>query len=334
MSKRVTLKDVAEDAGVSRATASLVLRDSPLVATHTRARVRASMQRLGYVYNRVAASLRAQQSRAIGLTVTDITNPFFAELTISIEAHLDEADYAVLLTHTGENVQKQHRLLETMRGYQVDGLILCPAEGTTGEALGQFIQWNVPFVLVARYLPDLEADYVGMDNILGARLALDHLLEQGHQRIAFIGGPETASARYDRLAGYQEALIRHGISAAKALTVPSAVSREGGYQAVRHLLEHPDPPTAALCYNDVVAFGAMLGLEAEGRRVGRDFALVGFDNVADAALVRPSLTTIGVPPSEMGKMAAALLLDRIQDPELPAQKHILSPKLIIRQSSR
>lgn len=330
--KRATLRDVAADAGVSRATASLVLRQSPLVARATRERVLASMRRMGYVYNRAAATLRAQRSRTIGLAVTDITNPFFAELAVSIEGRLEDVGYAVLLTHTGDHLKKQERLLTVLHGYQVDGLLLCPAQDTSLDTVTQLREWNLPFVLVARYLADSGADYVGADNRLGAEMGVDHLVSLGHRRIAFVGGPVSSSARRDRLDGYRRALEKHHLSVEDRLAAAGPASRDGGFEAVRALLQLPEPPTAALCYNDVVAFGALLGLQAEGRTPGRNFGVVGFDDIADAALVRPALTTVGIGPRSVGETAVEVLLERIAHPERPLQQVVLPPHLVIRHS--
>ncbi len=331
--RRVTLSDVAADAGVSRATASLVLRGSPLVSDRTRAHVRASMQKLGYVYNRTAASLRAQRSNTVGLAVTDITNPFFAELAVGIETHLDEARYTVLLTNTAEKLDKQDRLLTTMQGYQIDGLLLCPARGTTLETLENLRRWGLPFVLITRYLPGSDVDYVGADNIAGAEMAVEHLLALGHRRIAFLGGPSDSSARHDRLTGYRNALTGHGLTPDDALSVTSPVTRDGGYAAMQTLLDRLDPPTAALCYNDVVAFGAMLALQAAGLTPGPDFSVVGFDNIADSALWHPALTTVSITPHQIAEEAVRLLLDRIAHPDDDARQIVLPPELIVRDSS-
>ena len=331
--RRVTLSDVAADAGVSRATASLVLRGSPLVAEHTRDLVRASMHKLGYVYNRAAASLRAQRSHAVGLAVTDITNPFFAELAVGIESALGEADYVVLLTHTAENLDKQDRLLAMMQGYQVDGLLLCPARGTPLQTIEHLRQWKLPFVLITRYLPGSDVDYVGADNVAGAEMAVEHLLGLGHRRIAFLGGPSDSSARHDRVTGYRKALTQHGLTPDEALSITSPVTREGGYAALLGLLDLPDPPTAALCYNDVVAFGGMLSLQAAGRAPGQDFAVVGFDNIADSALWQPALTTVSITPQQIAEEAVGLLLDRIAEPDAPPRQLILAPELVVRDSS-
>ena len=331
--RRVTLSDVAADAGVSRATASLVLRGSPLVSDRTREHVRASMQKLGYVYNRAAASLRAQRSHTVGLAVTDITNPFFAELAVGIEAHLDEARYTVLLTNTAEKLDKQDRLLATMHGYQIDGLLLCPARGTTLESLEHLRQWGLPFVLITRYLPGSEVDYVGPDNVAGAAMAVEHLLDLGHRHIAFVGGPPDSSARHDRLTGYRHALAGHGLTPDETLSLTSPVTREGGYAAMQTLLARPDPPTAALCYNDVVAFGAMLALQAAGLTPGHDVSIVGFDNIADSALWQPALTTVSITPHQIAEEAVHLLLNRIAHPNEDARQIVLPPELIVRDSS-
>lgn len=289
-SRRMTLVDVARDAGVSRATASLVLRDSPLVAETTRAKVLASMHKLGYVVNRAAASLRTRRSQTIGLIVTDLGNPFFAQMTVGSEAELGEANHALR-------------------------------------------RWRLPFVLVTRYLHGVDADYVGADNVLGAVLAVDHLIAGGHRRIALVGGPADSSARQDRQRGYRDALARHGLSVDNTLSIASPVTRDGGHRAMFVLLQHRDPPTAALCYNDVVALGAMLALQAAGLAPGQDIAVVGFDDIEEAALWRPTLTTVSIPPGQIGARAAALLLERIADPDGLPRQVILAPTLVVRDSS-
>lgn len=330
--RRITLQDVADHAGVSRATASLVVRDSPLVTDQTRDRVLDSMDTLGYVYNRAAASLRSRRSHAIGLVVTDITNPFFAQMTIGSEAALEEADYSVLLGNTSERLSKQDRLLETMHGYAVDGILLTPAHDTTKETVERLRRWRLPFVTVVRYLFDVEADYVGADNVAGAQMAAEHLVANGHRRIAFIGGPANSSARRDRAHGLRTVLQRNGIADDPALFITSQVTREGGRQAIQQLLSLADPPTAALCYNDVVAFGAMLGLQASGRRPGADFDIIGFDDIEEAALWQPALTTVAIDPYRIGAEAAQLLLERIENPDATPRRVVLTPRLVVRET--
>jgi LacI family transcriptional regulator len=330
--ERATLLDVAARAGVSRATASLVLRGSPLVAEDTRARVLSVMSSLGYVPHRGAASLRTQRSGTIGLVIPDITNPFFAEMTVGIEAELDQAEHTVLLGNTAERLSKQDRLLATMHEHRADGVLLCPVEDTQPDTLSSLDGWRLPHVLFVRYIEGIDADYVGADNVGGAQLAVEHLIEHGHRRIAFAGGPANASARHDRLRGYRRALERHGLPIDESLQPTSPTTQHGGSRAMRALLERPDPPTAVLCYNDVVAFGATFAVQANGGRVGRDVAIIGFDDISEAALWHPPLTTISAAPRRIGEEAARLLLERIAQPERPPRQVILSPRLIVRGS--
>lgn len=330
---RATLVDVAQHAKVSRATASLVVRGSPLVADETRLRVLASMEQLGYVYHRAAASLRTLRSRTIGLMVPDITNPFFAELTVGIEGRLDEANHVVMLANTAESLDKQDRLLAAMHENNADGVLFCPAQGTPRAVIDLLNRWRLPVVLLVRYLFDIAIDYAGADNVLGAELGVEHLITHGHRRIAFIGGMAASSARRDRLQGYRNELARHGLTVDEALLPTSPPTRQGGHVAIRELLTHEDPPTAVLCYNDVVAFGVMLGLEASGRTPGQDVAVVGFDDIAEAALWHPPLTTLAVDPCRIGAEAARLLLERITHPDDAPRQVILPPRLVVRASS-
>ena len=330
--KRVTLTDVAKDARVSRSTASLVLRGSPLVANETSERVLASMRDLGYVYNRAAANLRTQRSQTIGVVVTDITNPFFSQMTVGSEAKFEEANCVMLLSNTSDELSKQDHLLKSMLEYGVEGILLCLAKSTTPETIHLLHRWRLPFVLVARYLLDVEADYVGGDNVLGAEMAVEHLLALGHRRIAFVGGPADSSARQDRLSGYQRALDRRGLTVDHSLLSTSQVNYAGGHQAIAQQLKRPDPPTAVVCYNDVVAFGVMLGLQAAGKTPGEDFSVVGFDDIEEAALWRPALTTVSVPPRQIGMEATRLLLERIAEPDGAPRQIILPPALVVRES--
>jgi LacI family transcriptional regulator len=329
--KRVTLVDVAKDAEVSRATASLVLRNSPLVADSTRQRVQQSMQKLGYVYNRGAARLRTQQSFSIGLVVTSIVNPFFAELTIGAEGELEQSGYVALLANTSDTASKQSRFLETVLEHGVDGVLLCPAKETPIGEL-EHLSHQIPIVQFVRSVPELDIDYVGYDNVGGTVRSIEHLIEHGHQRIAFIGGPIQSSAKQERVQGYMSALEKHGFPLDETLIIHSPVSRSGGRDAVLNLLEVADPPTAAICYNDIIALGVMMGLQSTGRIPGKDFAVVGFDDIEDASSWIPRLTTISGDARTIGKVAVNRLLQRIKNPNLAPTRILLESELVIRES--
>ncbi len=328
---RVTLLDVAHDAGVSRSTVSLVLRNSPLVAEATRQRVHESFQRLGYIYNRGAASLRTQRSDAVGLIITDLSNPFFAELASGIEAQLDQENYVAVLGSTTDTIAKQDRFLAAMQEHGVDGILLCPTRGTLPDSVARVAQL-IPVVLIVRDLADLEVDYVGADYTAGAEKGVAHLLAHGHTRIAFVGGPPESSARHERQMGYEAALKRAGIAVDKRLLIHSPVTRNGGRQAIIELLALEQPPTAALCYNDIVAIGVMLGLQSVGLAPGKDFGVIGSDDIAEASLWQPALTTVAIHPRRLGETAARRLLDRIAHREAASSRMVLPAELVIRES--
>ncbi|MBV8584933.1 MAG: LacI family DNA-binding transcriptional regulator [Verrucomicrobia bacterium] len=324
---RPTLADIAADAGVSRATVSLVIRNVPTVADGTRQRVMSSLRRLGYVYNRGAASLRSQRSHAVGLVVSDITNPFFAELIVAIEDRLAAAGYITVFGNTSERPEKQVRLLTRLAESAVDGILICPTKGTNSEF--EFTLPSVPVVAFARTLPGV--DYVGLDNHLGASLATKHLFQLGHRRVAFFGGLPELSSSQERLEGYLSAHQEAGRTVNEELIFSGPPNQPGGRQAVTQALRLSTPPSAGLCFNDLVALGAMEALRAGGLEPPR-FALVGYDNIAIGASVRPALTTVDAVPAEVGKAAAELLLQRLSEPASTIQRRILEPRLIVRES--
>ncbi len=330
--KQVTLKDVAEAANVSTATASLVLSNNPRISAATRQRVLEAVEALGYVYNQRAASLRTQRSYTIGLIVTDVLNPYSAELTSGAEAALAAHDYSLVLATTDDDLAKQSRSIRTMLERDVDGLILGPVAGTSTEALRNIMR-HCALVLLNPYYENLAIDCVGMDDENGTVWAVRHLIQQGHRRIAFVGGYATSSTRQRRLHSYRDTLQARGIDYDPALCVDSPVTRRGGYDAVRQLLNLAQPPSAAYCYSDVIAFGVMLGLRAAGLEAGRDLAVIGFDDVPEASLWHPSLTTVSADPRGLGENAAQLMLRRIANPDLPVSRVIMPSQLIVRDSS-
>lgn len=328
--RKLTLKDIARQADVSPSTVSLVLRESPLVAEATRTKVRATMEELGYVYNRGAANLRSRRSKTIGLVVCEITNPFYAELVAGIDTVMDRSGWIAFLANSSESPERQDRFIQRIREQNADGIILAAAEGTEPAIIAQLRAWKLPCVQALRRVGDEAGDYVGPDYRMGVSLAVEHLIGLGHKRIAYIGGARRTSALRERLAGFRNAMKRHGLDPEPVISCPA--TREQGAKAIRDLLLLPDPPTAAVCYNDIIAFGVILGLLEAGKQPGVDFNLVGFDNIAEAALSRPALTTIAVEPRQIGQEVAELVLRRIADPDGRPEQVILPPRLIIRDT--
>ena len=330
---RLTLRDLAAHADVSPATVSLVLRKSPLVAQATRERVLASIETLGYVYNRGAASLRTQRTHTVGVAINELANPYFAELTAAIERAFNAIGYSVFLSNSAEDPARQDQFIDTMREYNADGLIICPAAGTTAKSMQRLIKFDMPCVQVSRYVRGVALDFAGSDNRRGTYLATEHLISLGHRRIAMIGGNDLTSTGWERRKGYTDALKTHGIALDEALMVSATATREHGADAIKALLKAKNPPTAAACYNDLVAFGVMLGLRQIGIEPGDDFAVIGCDDVSEAALWNPALSSIAIDTLEMGELAARMLMHRIADHGARRREVVLEPKLVVRASS-
>jgi LacI family transcriptional regulator len=328
--RKVTVKDVAREAKVSPSTVSLVLRNSPLVAAQTLEDVRSAIQTLGYIYNRGAANLRSRQSQTIGLIVCEITNPFYAELVAGIDNILDRSGWIAFIANSSESPLRQERFIQRIREQNVDGIVLVAAEGTDPAVMNQISSWGLPCVQALRHLGSNSGDYVGPDYRMGLALAVQYLVNNGHRRIAYVGGARKTSATRERLDGYRNSLSQHNIELGPIISCPA--TRENGARAIRELLASENPPTATICYNDVVAFGVVQGLLEAGRKPGSEFGVVGFDNIAEAALSRPALTTIAIEPHQIGEETAKLLLRRIDNAHGRAERIIMPPRLIIRDT--
>jgi len=331
----VTITDIARAVGVSRSTVSLVLRGSPLVHAETRTRVEAELKRQRYVYNRGAANLRRRTSSAIALVINDLSNPFFAEFASGVDEALGEKGYVTLLGSTGESPQRQQAVLASLLEHNTAGVILSPAEGSTAAELRPVLNSHAHVLLFNRALDgaDDEWDFLALDNEVGARIATEHLIALGHQRIAFFGGHAHSSSCRQRRSGYRQAMTAAGLPVAEAWLVESAPTRLDAPARTRLLFECAPAPTAAVCYNDTVALGLMLGLSARGIQPGRDFSVTGFDDIAEAAATTPALTTLAVDPRARGRQAVQLLLQRMAAPTTPPARTTAPVTLCVRDSS-
>ena len=327
---RVTLMDVARHCGVSRATVSLVLNDSPLVAAKTCDRVRQAMQELGYVYNRAAASLRTQHSDAIGVVLTNITNPYFAEFAAGAQDVLMRSTTVPLLAVSGEDRELQHRLVTSLVERSVDGIVLIPAHGTTPNDLPDLL--GTPLVLMARRLTGMDADYVGAQNRDGGYSAAEHLYSHGCRHIAFVGGYTDSSARAERAGGVEEFLNDHGLTLNSGHSVVCDPARPQAREAAMSLLTKDPDVDGVVCFSDVVAFGVLDAIADMGRSVGSDVRVIGFDDVHDAGLNRPSLSSVAVPARETGRRAAQLVLERAAGSTEPTVREEFPTKLEPRET--
>ena len=277
---RVTLTDVAKDAGVSRATASMVLNDSPLIAQATKERVRESFARLGYVYDRAAASLRKNQSLAVGLVITQLSNPYFAEFVEGIQSELDDRGMDVLLGISAEDRARQRRVLVSMSERRVDGVVVIPAHQSEPA---DFAGLHMPIVMLARRVKGFDTDYVGGDNYAGSVAATNHLLvTHGARRPAFIGGHVYSSAREERLGGFLSAAGVLGIKVPVRNQPACVPDRVVARNVAAELIARDPKVDAIVCFNDAVAFGVVDAVADAGLQVGRDIRVIGFDDVKDA----------------------------------------------------
>jgi LacI family transcriptional regulator len=330
---RVTLMDIARACGVSRATVSLVLRGSELVHADTRALVEAEMKRQGYVRNRAAANLRQGTSSSVALVVNDLANPYFAEFAAGVDEALGAVGCVTLLGSTAESVARQQAVLGLLMEHMPAGIILSPAEGSDGASLLRTIGSQVPVLVFNRELPGTDWDFLGMDNRNGARMETEYLLSLGHRRIAFFGGHLGSSSCRQRRQGYLDAMAAAGITPEPQWLIETAPTRlEAATQAGALFVRDP-APTAAVAYNDAVALGLMMGLAARGRRPGHDFAVVGFDDIPEAAVSAPPLTTIATDPRARGRQAAQMILDRAKNRDAPPAVTVAPARLVVRQSA-
>jgi LacI family transcriptional regulator len=330
--RAVTVTDIAKAIGVSRATVSLVLRGSPLVNVDTRAKVEAELRRQRYVYNRGAANLRRRTSSSVALVINDLSNPFFAEFASGVDEALGGKGFVTLLGSTGESPERQQAVLTTLMEHMPAGLILSPAEGSDTGQLRQVLG-HANVLLFNRELPGAEWDFLTLDNQQGAYLATRHLIEQGHRRIAFYGGHAVSSSCHQRRTGYAQALVEAGMPVQPAWLIETSPSRLDAAARTGELFALGDVPTAAVCYNDSVALGLMLGLASRGVQPGRDFAVTGFDDISEASVASPPLTTLTVNPRERGRQAAELLLLRLDHPDAAPARTVAPVQLRVRESS-
>lgn len=274
----------------------------------------------------------------MALVINDLSNPFFAEFAAGVDEALGAAGYATLLGSTSESPERQRRVLSSLLEHRPSGIILSPAEGTDAEHLQALLGTRTPVLLFNRepantHWADTGWDYLALDNRRGARLATEHLIKRGHHRIAFFGGHSDSSSCRERRKGYAEALVAHNIAADPSWLIETAPTRLEAAAHAGALFVRDPAPTAAVCYNDAVALGLMLGLTARGKHPGQDFSVTGFDDIPEAAVSTPPLTTLTTDPRARGRQAAARILERVRRPDINPVRRSVPVSLTVRASS-
>jgi LacI family transcriptional regulator len=332
---RVTLRDVAELAGVSPMTVSRVINNSPRVQADTRRRVEAAIVELEYVPNRLARGLIRRKTGTLALLVPDLANPFFTLIVQSAEDVAWRAGYHVILCDTRAELERERGYLEDMVAFQVEGVLVAPVSDRSKSHLRILARSNTPYVLIDRSIAGFEADLVQGDSVGGARLLVEHLVELGHRRIAMITETLDVSTSRERLEGYREALQAAAIEdQAEYVLEASAVDPRGGYQAAVRLFELEQPPTAIFAVNNIVAVGVVEAARERGVDIPADLSLVCFDDIEHVSRLYPFLTVMAQPAATFGTLAAQLLLDRIAGRVRERRRIVVLPAdLVVRRSS-
>jgi LacI family transcriptional regulator len=337
---RPTISDVARHAGVSKATVSAVLNDSGAVRGATRDRVLAAIELLNYRPSQLAAgaAAAARRGRCLGVVVKELDNPYYAEIIAGARGVADARGYTLLVLSSEGGHEAERRGVELLRARDVDGFLVTPVLGEHTD-LSHFFELkrrNIPFVLLEQVL-GVPASLVDIDNVEASRRATDYLIGLGHARIAHFGGPAYSMHSLERVHGVRRACAASRLLFGDDDVVRAGAHLDGGYQAALAFFrarDVEDRPTAVTCYNDLVAVGACRALAELGLRVPDDVSVVGFDDIPLAEYLPAPLTTVRVPKTEMGRIAAELLVEHIESHQAVApQKVYLESSVVVRAST-
>ncbi|GAA3869609.1 LacI family DNA-binding transcriptional regulator [Tessaracoccus defluvii] len=330
---RISMREVAALAKVSIGTVSNVLNNPDRVLPATRERVERAIAETGWVPNQQAQQLRAGHGRTVGLAVMDVTNPFFADLLRGAQSTLSEHGYTATIGDADNDPARQTAILRSFLEQRVRGVILGPIGNSPGE-VDELTRAGIHTVLVDRITTTSETCTVGVDDVAGGRIAVEHLTERGHRRIAFAGGPSTLVQVRDRMEGALQAAEAAGATLI-TISVP-ILEFAGGRRAADEIALMPleERPTAVFCANDLVAIGLLQGLIAVGLRVPDDIAIVGYDDIEFAAAAAVPLSSVAQPRRDLGTTAARLLVAEFeQGAEHRHEAVTFTPELSVRASS-
>lgn len=330
MSGKPTLATVAKEAGVSIPTVSQVLRGTGRISEQTRDKVLEAARKLHYVPDSRAAAMRSGSNHEIGFVINQLLNPFNAEVVSGVIDLLEDKGYMVAIVDTRDDAARQERQVEAFIRHGRGGLLWVPAMNTPDATFELLAKQGIPTVTFLRNVRR-ELDHVGIRNAEATAVAVTHLVELGHRNIAYLGGTDMTMVRRDRIAGYQAAMQQHGLHT--GLIWDSEDNKLAGLDAMTALLRKHPEITGVVCNGDMVALGASLGLTRLGLRPGREVSIIGFDDIQDAAVATPPLTTMSVSPQKLGRCLARTLLQRIDDPLMPPTVSELTATLVVRDTT-
>lgn len=334
----VTIKDIARELNISHSTVSRALNDSPLIPQSTTEKIRKTAADMGYLHSAAARSLKTNRSQALGVIVSNIDDPFFGEILQGIEEVAQEYGYSLFMAASQHDNEKEKHIVQVMRERRVDGVIICSAL-FSAEQSGEFAKYGVPIVVVNNQAAETYRYSIYHDDIDGSREITRHLIELGHQRIAYLGNASAGRTNIDRRTGYELEMKEHKLAILPGFMDEVASNRpEDGMARVQSLLVLPYRPSAIVCFNDLIATGVLKGLQNAGIRVPDEISVTGFDNIIFSAFTQPALTTFDQPKRYIGAEAARLLLKLLdsQNKDEINSMHIiqtLKGKLLVRQST-
>ncbi|UOF92555.1 LacI family transcriptional regulator [Fodinisporobacter ferrooxydans] len=330
-----TILDVARKANVSAMTVSRVINGSGPVNEETRRRVEQAMKELDYYPNSNARSLVKKETRLLSLLITDITNPFYTTLARGAEDAAKRLGYRLIFCNSDEDPAKEKEYIEMLLSTQVDGVLFAPSGDDSLKNLRLLRKQGIPFVLIDREVPNLECDKVLGDSMLGAHKLMEHLIENGHRRIACITGPKHISTARDRLQGYLATLKLHDLEIDPSMIIETEYTLGSHQEVMQKLLELQTLPTAIFAANNFVALGAIKELRKHGWKVPEDISVVCFDDLDLLQDLDPFLTVAKQPSYDFGVFGVQMLVERILGTATSNFRTIvLPPEIIIRRSSR
>ena len=330
----ITIKDIAKVAGVSHTTVSRALRGSRLIAEATATRIKQIADEMGYVPNSAARGLKTSRSNALGVIAPRIDDPFFSKVLDGIEDVLQVRGYSLFLASSGFSAEKDQHIIQSMAERRVDGVIIC-SKSIDQVQRAQLRSFGMPIVFVNEQSACKKGHSVLHDDVHGACVLAEYLVQIGHRKIAYIGNRHAGIANRDRLQGVEMALQAAGLALQTQYVVHGLTGQpDSGVEGVQKLLQVADFPTAIVCFNDMVAAGAIHALAAAGVRVPQDCSVTGFDDVALAAYLNPALTTLRQPMYELGQKSAEMVLNILQDASIVVNETVsLRGELVVRDST-
>ncbi|WP_172297596.1 LacI family DNA-binding transcriptional regulator [Pseudoruegeria sp. HB172150] len=333
MAKRATIRDVAEKAGVSKSTVSLVLHDSPLVRPETKKAVTDAIRDLNYVRNSAAAALRSSKSGRIGIVVNDLRTPFVTEFVVAAQKALATRGMVALVANSDEDTDTEDRAVRLALEQDIAGLLISPCHGIQHPIFDTVLAAGVPAIQVMRQGDKRVAQlpFYSFDYAIGSHLATQHLLDQGLTRIAFVGGQAGHQIAMERASGYRDIMDVHG---QRPLVIHGESNRYFGREAMMTIAKKYPDLQAAICINDSVALGISDAAEKAGRRIGEDFYLVGFDDTPECTQAYPPLSSVHCDVSGMARQCVADLYDWIDTGVKPLEQVRHPAQLAIRDSSK